>query len=166
MKKSVTYSTTSTPPEEDARGYDISTTEVVMGLIELALILYVRGEHPKDANSIPVITTIPQMLTSIAEEKKLAICQMGQSRQQVLIELDTRRKEMYFTSMDKYCFEREEKETAWLLLKAHSSKECMGLMHTSESQFRYCVRKMMQKTNTHTRGAMISLIRDEVEKAK
>ena len=88
---------------------------------------------------------------------------LAQSRSDVICEFNDRMKEMYFTYFDKYEFKTQEKELAWLLLKANSTKECVEKMHTSESQFRYSIKKMCQKTKTDSKDSLITKLRTEVE---
>lgn len=142
---------------------DVSTEEIVFEAIEMIMILGARSISPKQAKSIPIITKIPQLIASIADEKKLAIAQLSQSRHEVLCEMNVRIKEMSFTVMDKFMFERNEKEVAWLLLKAYSTAECIEKLHTSEGQFRYCVRRMCKKTNTNKKDDLVTLLRHEID---
>ena len=153
------------PYRKSARNdYEVSNAEVVIEAIELLLVLFLRVENPKRAKSLPVITKIPQLLESISEEKKLAIASISQTRNQLVDEINSRMKGLYFAHFDKYGFDRIEKEIAWLLLKAHSTKECIAVLKISVSQFRYYIKKMCKKTKTATKDKMISKLRKEVEK--
>ena len=143
--------------------YDVSNAEIVIEALELLLVLFLRVENPKRAKSLPVITKIPQLLESISEEKKLAIASISQTRNQLVDEINSRMKGLYFAHFDKYGFDRIEKEIAWLLLKAHSTKECIAVLKISESQFRYYIKKMCIKTKSETKDEMISKLRKEVE---
>ena len=143
--------------------YEVSNAEIVVEALELLLLLFLRVENPKKAKSLPVITKIPQLLESISEEKKLAMASLSQTRNQLINEMNMRMKELYFTHFDKYMFERLEKEVAWLLIKAHSTMECIVILKISESQFRYCIKKMCSKTKTATKDKMVSKLRNEVE---
>ena len=143
-------------------GSQVSNAEIFIEIIELALILYMRLENPKEAKSLPVITRVPQLLASITNEKRLAIASIAKSRGQIFEEFGLRMKEMCFTQFDKYNFKRQEKELAWLLLTAHSTQECKNLLNTSESQYRYAVRKMCEKTNTSSRDDLVATLRDSM----
>jgi DNA-binding CsgD family transcriptional regulator len=142
---------------------DVSAAQIAIDAIELIMVLYARSEAPNLGKSIPIITKVPEILSSISEEKKLAIGAVAQSRTDLLSELDERMRQMYFTYMDAYNFEMKEKEIAWLLLKANSTKECVLKMKTSESSFRYSIRRMLSKTKTSSKNEMISKIRNEIE---
>lgn len=167
MDKTIRYSTAKLENENmnehDTQPLDVTNADIVVDALQLILILFVRLESPTQAKSLPVLTKIPQLLESISDEKKLAIAALSQSRNQIIDEMNTKMKEVYFTHFDKYMFKRNEKELAWLLLKAHSTKECVSKLHTSESQFRYCIKKMCTKTKTESKEQMVSKLRGEIE---
>ena len=168
MSTEILYTTTSTkvdkkPSPDTLDNLDITEAQLAIDAIYLIMILYARAEAPDLAKSIPIITKVPDILASIAEEKKLAMSAIAQTPRSLFCELDTRLKQMYFTRMDAYKFEMREKEIAWLLLKANSTKECVKKMNTSESSFRYSIRRMLGKTDTASKDAMVSKIRSDVE---
>lgn len=165
MKNAINYNTSSIPGKSGAidKTTQVSNSEILVDIMSLLLVLFARLEHPKNAKSMPIITSVPQLLESITKEKKLAIMNLAQSRSDVICEFNDRMKEMYFTYFDKLEFKTQEKELAWLLLKANSTKECVEKMHTSESQFRYSIKKMCQKTKTDSKDSLITKLRTEVE---
>ena len=169
MNTEFLYSTTKAEESKNEKeasnlsNLDISEAQVALDAIYLIMVLYARSEAPDLAKSIPIITKVPDILASIAEDKKLAIAAMAQSQQGLYSELNMRLKQMYFTHMDVYKFEMHEKEIAWLLLRANSTKECVKKMRTSESSFRYSIRQMISKTHTDSKDAMVSKIRKDVE---
>ena len=144
--------------------YPVSNDEVLAGAIELVLLLYARLESPKSAQSIPVITKLPQLLASISEEKKLAIGTLSQTRAQVYAEFGERMREMGFSYFDRYAFKFNEKKLAWLLLTAHSTKECVEELHISESSFRYAIRQMCAKTKTSGKDELVTKLREGLKK--
>ena len=144
--------------------YLVSNEEVLAGAVELTLLLYARLMSPKNAKSIPVVTKVPQILSSISEEKKLAIGSLSQTRSQVFAELGERMREMSFTYFDKYNLTSREKKAAWLLLTAHSTKEITEELHISEPSFRYAVRQMCAKTKTTGKDELVTKLREGLKK--
>ena len=144
--------------------YDVTNAEIACEAIELILLLYTRLENPKGSNSIPVMTKVPQLLASITEEKKLAIGSLSQTRSQLFAEFGQRMREMSFSNFDKYGMKFREKKIAWLLLTAHSTKECVDELHISESSFRYAVRQMCKKTGTETKDEMVTKLREGLKR--
>lgn len=160
MKK-VTYATNKIESSKE----EVETNQIAMEIIELVLVLYARSEKLIKTKSIPFITRVPQLLKKIADEKKLAIDQLGGSNSDVLFALNSQMKEIYFTTMDLYMFERTEKEIAWLLLRGTPTSECVLELHISKSQFHYKVQNMMKKTKTGSKGEMVVRIRRDAEKS-
>lgn len=142
--------------------YEISNTDIFIELISLSYVLFMRNEFPNSAKSIPVITHVSQLLEQIVEEKRYALATIIQPKNALFYELTERIKVIFDQKMDKFKFERNEKELGWLLLKAHTSEECKEILHISDSQFRYTIRKMCSKTGTKKKGDMISKMRDEI----
>lgn len=150
--------------KKEQEQFDVSNSQIAIEAIELILLLYTRLENPKGANSIPVITKVPQLLASISEEKKLAIGSLSQTRSQLFAEFGDRMREMSFSNFDKYSFKQTEKKIAWLLLTAHSTKECVEELNISESSFRYAVRQMCTKTETETKDDLVTFLREGLTK--
>lgn len=167
MKAEVKYATQSNnkaPRKLKRDPYDVSNSEIACEAIELILLLYTRLENPKGSKSIPVMTKVPQLLASITEEKKLAIGSLSQTRSQLFAEFGERMQELGFSNFDKYAFKFKEKKLAWLLLTAHSTKECVEEMHISESSFRYTVRQMCKKTGTETKDELVTKLREGLKR--
>lgn len=143
--------------------YDIENVNIFADLVSLAYILYMRLEAPENVQTIPAITTVPQMIANIVEEKKYALAQVIQPRHEIMNEINGRMKNIYLQVMEQYRFDREEKELGWLLLHAYSSKECQEKMKTSDCQYRYAIRKMCSKTKTSKKEEMVTKIRQDME---
>lgn len=169
MKQEIKYATQSNrgkskKAKRTEEQYDVSNSLVALEAIELILLLYARLENPGVAKSVPVITKVPQLLASISEEKKLAIGTLSQTRSQLFGEIGDRMREMSYSNFDKYAFKSSEKKIAWLLLTAHSTKECTDELSISEGTFRYSVRQMCAKTGTGTKDELVTFLRDGLTK--
>ena len=167
MATKISYSTQSnsgTNGKGKKDAYPVSNEEVFASAVEMVMVLYARLVSPKNAKSIPVVTKVPQLLASISEEKKLAIGSLSQTRAQLFAELGERMREMSFSYFDRYSFKFREKKLAWLLLTAHSTKECVEELHISESSFRYAIRQMCAKTQTSGKDELITKLREGLKK--
>ena len=70
MKREIKYSTQGGRGRQNTskrERFDVSNSEIACEAIELILVLYTRLEDPKGANSLPVITKVPQLLASISQ---------------------------------------------------------------------------------------------------
>ncbi len=159
-KTEVTKRRTKNPEKYVYRG---SNTDVFVDLISLAFILYMRVEGPKDIALLPAITSIPQLLSQIVEEKKYAFTEMIAPRGQIIKALNEKMKDMHFAAMEKYRFNHQEKQLSWLMLHGYSTRECVEELHVSVSTYRYTVRKMIEKTKSDSREDMVKKLRSDLE---
>ena len=165
MEEKIDYGTGTLDKKGISKEYfgNITNSDVVMEILSLVLVLYARIEHPTKANSIPVMNRIPKILESMSDGKKLSILNLAFSPYDSNKEINKQLKEIYFCYFDKYRFTHEEKELAWLLLRAYSTDECAEQMNLSVPSFRYSIKKMCGKTNTKSRSELVSKLRNDID---
>ena len=137
--KAKLYGATNLAYKNHKSTYQGSNEDIFADIIALAHVLYTRLEAPGNSLKVCGVTgSIPQRNN--------------------LRNLQDDLREIYYKTMDKFQFEKEEKRIAWLMLQAHTIKDCAQKTCKSVSNIRYTLRRMCDKLECDSKDEMLKRI--------